>query len=110
MKNVLFLLLLSCIAFIAAAQPAQIADTIARPGLPVLRSYVAPDVVKRAIKKYGRSLYSIEKALAPDCENSYLVGLLRDGKSLQMEFMCDNLRMVRRAPQRLPVVVASSLP
>ncbi len=95
MKNILLVLLLSAAGFSAAAQPAQIADTIARPGLPVLRSYVAPDVVQRAVKKYGRSLYCIEKALAPNCENSYLVGLLRGGQ-LQMEWMCDGLRMVRR--------------
>lgn len=61
-------------------------------GLPVHKSYVAPDVVERAKKKYGRALYSIEKSTAADCQQSYLVGLIRKGK-LAMEWMCDDPKL-----------------
>ncbi len=97
MKNLFFFLLSTTVAATASAQPAQIADTIARKGLPVLRSYVAPDVVHRAAKKYGRSLYCIEKSTAANCQDSYLVGLLRGGGSLKMEWMCDDAKMVLRS-------------
>lgn len=62
-------------------------------GLPVHRSYVAPDVVERAKKKYGRILYSIEKSAAENCQESYLVGLIQKGK-LSMEWMCDDPKLV----------------
>lgn len=94
MKN-LFLLFFIATAVTASAQiPAQIADTVALKGLPVLRSYVPPDVVHRAAKKYGRALYCIEKSTAANCQESYLVGLLRGGSSLRMEWMCDDPKMV----------------
>ena len=96
MKNLLFLFCFTAVAAIASAQPPQIADTVARKGLPVLRSYVAPDVVHRAAKKYGRALYCIEKSTAANCQDSYLVGLLRGGGSLKMEWMCDDPKMVLR--------------
>jgi hypothetical protein len=67
-------------------------------GLPVLRSYVAPDVVERAKKKFGRSLYCIEKTIAANCQNSYLVGLLRNSR-LTMEWMCDDAKMVLRVDE-----------
>lgn len=94
MKNLFFLSLSATVIATASAQPAQIADTVARKGLPVLRSYVAPEVVHRAAKKYGRSLYCIEKSTAANCQDSYLVGLLRSGSSLKMEWMCDDPKMV----------------
>lgn len=62
-------------------------------GLPVHKSYVPADAAERAKKKYGRALYSIEKTMAVDCLNSYLVGLIRNGK-LTVEFMCDDPKMV----------------
>lgn len=64
-------------------------------GLPVHKSYVPADAAERAKKKYGRALYSIEKTTAADCLNSYLVGLISNGK-LTMEWMCDDPKMVRR--------------
>lgn len=94
MKNLVFPLLLTIVAVPASAQLPQIADTVAREGLPVLRSYVPPDVVRRAARKYGRSLYCIEKSTAANCQDSYLVGLLRGGGSLKMEWMCDDPKMV----------------
>jgi hypothetical protein len=63
-------------------------------GLPVHKSYVPADAAERAKKKYGRALYSIEKTAAVDCLNSYLVGLIRNGK-LTVEFMCDDPKMVK---------------
>lgn len=94
MKNFLFLLMLTAVAGTASAQAAKANDTTGtRAGLPVLRSYVAPDVVERAKKKFGRSLYCIETSKAENCENSFLVGLLRNGR-LVMEWMCDDPKMV----------------
>jgi hypothetical protein len=93
MKNFLFFLLVTTIISSAAAQNKEVADSTTMKGLPVLRSYVAPDVVERAKKKYGRSLYCIETSKAENCENSFLVGLLRNGR-LVMEWMCDDPRMV----------------
>jgi hypothetical protein len=94
MKNFLFFLLLATVATTATAQNTQPADsTTTVYGLPVLRSYVAPDVVERAKKKYGRLLYCIEKTLAANCQNSYLVGLIRNGK-LTIEWMCDDPKIV----------------
>lgn len=65
-------------------------------GLPVHKSYVPADAAERAKKKYGRALYSIEKTAAADCLNSYLVGLIRNGK-LSVEFMCDDPKMVMQS-------------
>jgi hypothetical protein len=93
MKNLLFVLPLFATAS-ALAQNKPSADTTSINGLPVLRSYVAPDVVERAKKKYGRSLYCIETSKAENCENSYLVGILRN-KRLNMEWMCDDPKMVQ---------------
>jgi hypothetical protein len=94
MKNLFFFLLFIIAAATASAQTKQATDSTATLyGLPVLKSYVAPDVVERAKKKYGRPLYSIEKTLGVNCENSYLVGLIRAGK-LTLEFMCDDPKMV----------------
>jgi hypothetical protein len=89
MKNLLllFFLLTGASAFGQMSQPADSSATLY--GLPVLKSYVAPDVVERAKKKYGRSLYSIEKSTAAGCQNSYLVGLIRNGH-LTLEWMCDD--------------------
>lgn len=101
MKNILFTPLLILLSFAASAQTKQAADSNAtRHGLPVLRSYVAPDVVERAKKKYGRQLYCIETSKAENCENSFLVGLLRNGR-LEMEWMCDDPKMVMRRKQQV---------
>jgi hypothetical protein len=67
-------------------------------GLPVHKSYVPPDAVERAKKKYGRALYSIEKSTAENCQQSYLVGLIRNGH-LTMEWMCDDPKMVWQEPK-----------
>ena len=77
----------------AAAQKEDVGTT--PYGLPVHKSYVAPDVVERAKKKYGRALYSIEKSTANNCEQSYLVGLISKGK-LTMEWMCDDPKLAIR--------------
>lgn len=106
MKNIFFPLLLTVVAA-ASAQLPQIADTVAREGLPVLRSYVPPDVVHRAARKYGRSLYCIEKSTAVNCQDSYLVGLLRGGGSLKMEWMCDDPKMVWQWNRRSVVHTAT---
>jgi hypothetical protein len=100
MKN-LFLVLLFAIATSASAQGKQAADSnVTLKGLPVLRSYVAPDVVERAKKKYGRALYCMEKSTAANCQNSYLVGLLHNGR-LTMEWMCDDPKMVLRIEKKV---------
>ena len=94
MKNLVIFLLAIAITSTASAQNTKAADTsTTMNGLPVLRSYVAPDVVERAKKKYGRSLYCIETSKAENCENSFLVGILRNGR-LNMEWMCDDPKMV----------------
>ncbi|HEY0039266.1 MAG TPA: hypothetical protein VGB71_01320 [Flavisolibacter sp.] len=94
MKHFIFFLLFTAGATAAFSQNKQAVDSSATmKGLPVLRSYVAPDVVERAKKKYGRSLYCIETSKAENCENSFLVGLLRNGR-LNMEWMCDDPKMV----------------
>ena len=93
MKNLLLLFIATSLAMTGLAQNTKATDTVSTNFSPVLRSYVAPDVVYRAQKKYGRSLYCIEKTLASNCENSYLVGLIRNGK-LTMEWMCDDPKMV----------------
>jgi hypothetical protein len=91
MKNLLIVLSFVLGATSASAQTKQAADSNATMnGFPVLRSYVAPDVVERAKKKYGRSLYCIEKTTAgANCMNSYLVGLIKNGK-LTTDWMCDD--------------------
>ena len=93
MKKLFILLLLFTAAVTTNAQQKPTADSVTINGLPVLRSYVAPDVVERAKKKYGRSLYCIETSKAENCENSFLVGILRNGR-LNMEWMCDDPKMV----------------
>ena len=107
MKNLSFLFCFIAVAATASGQPPQIADTVARKGLPVLRSYVAPDVVHRAAKKYGRALYCIEKSTASNCQDSYLVGLLRGGSSLKMEWMCDDPKMVLRTEKAIFITAAN---
>ena len=92
MKSFFLLLLLAAGSVSAFAQKAATADTTLK-GFPVLRSYVAPDAVERAKKKYGRALYSIEKSTAANCQQSYLVGLIKNGH-LTMEWMCDDPKMV----------------
>ena len=92
MKNLLIVFLLASAGLSAAGQSIQPVDSTAT-GLPVHKSYVAPGVVDRAKKKYGRSLYSIEKSTAANCLESYLVGLIRNGK-LSMEWMCDDPKLV----------------
>ena len=89
MKSFLLALILATAALSASAQKTQSIDSPTLKnredsttinGLPVHKSYVAPDVVERAKKKYGRSLYSIEKSTAPDCQNSYLVCIILNCK------------------------------
>jgi hypothetical protein len=92
MKNLFIFLLLLIITTTASAQNTKAKDTTMK-GFPVLRSYVAPDVVERAKKKYGRALYCMETSKAANCENSFLVGLIRNGR-LTMEWMCDDPKMV----------------
>ena len=100
MKNLVIFLLAIAITSTASAQNTKAADTsTTMNGLPVLRSYVAPDVVERAKKKYGRSLYCIETSKAENCENSFLVGILRNGR-LNMEWMCDDPKMVFHAIEK----------
>lgn len=106
MKSFFLLLLVTAITFTVAAQTKAAADDTTRKGFPVLRSYVAPDVVERAKKKYRRALYSIEKSAAANCQESYLVGLIRNGK-LTMEWMCDDPKMVQR--RNKPTVQQASL-
>jgi hypothetical protein len=109
MKSLITLLAI-CTFFQATAQNAGKATTdsigTTAHGLPVHRSYVPADAAERAKKKYGRALYSIEKSTAADCRESYLVGLIRNGK-LTMEWMCDDPKMVFRTMVPLSL---SSLP
>lgn len=101
MKNGFFILLLTVVTTTASAQTKQAIDSNAtRHGLPVLRSYVAPDVIERAKKKYGRLLYCIETSKAENCENSFLVGLLRNNR-LVMEWMCDDPKMVLNRKKKI---------
>ena len=96
MKNLFLPALFAIVSATASAQNKQAVDSNATPvGLPVLKSYVAPDVVERARKKYGRLLYSIEKSTAANCQDSYLVGLIRN-RRLTMEWMCDDPKLVWR--------------
>lgn len=102
MKNIFLVLLVTVVGSSAFAQNTTVADSSRRTaedigttinGLPVHKSYVPPDVVERAKKKFGRSLYSIEKSTAENCQESYLVGLIKNGH-LTMEWMCDDPKMV----------------
>ena len=105
MKSFLLSFLFSTFTMLSVAQTNNTApgqprtnkeDRGATPyGLPVQKSYVAPDAVERAKKKYGRALYSIEKSTAANCEQSYLVGLIQNGK-LTMEWMCDDPKLAIR--------------
>lgn len=104
MKNVYLILLMATGALTASAQSKGSTDSTKRLqedigttayGLPVHKSYVAPDAVERAKKKYGRQLYSIEKSTAANCQQSYLVGLIRNGK-LTMEWMCDDPKIAKQ--------------
>jgi hypothetical protein len=96
MKSLITLLALGSF-FQATAQNTDkaTADSIGTTahGLPVHKSYVPADAAERAKKKYGRALYSIEKSTANDCKESYLVGLIRNGK-LTLEWMCDDPKIV----------------
>lgn len=105
MKKLFVILFLATGALTTAAQNTGAADSSRLSkeeigttliGLPVHKSFVPPDAVERAKKKYGRSLYSIEQSTAPNCQQSYLVGLIRNGK-LTMEWMCDDPKMVLRS-------------
>jgi len=108
MKNFFLFLFATAVTSTASAQSTKAADTsTTMNGLPVLRSYVAPDVVERAKKKYGRSLYCIETSKAENCENSFLVGILRNGR-LNMEWMCDDPKMVYRSTDKSGVVSSDS--
>lgn len=104
MKKIFLLLLLASTSVMVYAQKSSSTtvsnnknntDSIGTTafGLPVHRSYVAPDVVERAKKKYGRALYCIEKSITENCQESYLVGLIKKGK-LNMEWMCDDPKLV----------------
>jgi hypothetical protein len=102
MKKSAFILLLSAAGFTVSAQTKTTADSsrlaaedigTTAYGLPVHKSYVPADAAERAKKKYGRALYSIEKSTAENCQESYLVGLIRKGH-LTMEWMCDDPKMV----------------
>ncbi|MDQ3279432.1 MAG: hypothetical protein M3Q06_13975 [Bacteroidota bacterium] len=111
MKHLLFVLLLTSGAVTAFAQNKPAADTSRKEdigttayGLPVHKSYVPEDAAERAKKKYGRALYSIEKTTAENCQNSYLVGLIRKGK-LTVEFMCDDPKMVLLLKAASPAIV-----
>ena len=104
MKNYL-LLILATTTLSAAAQNTpttvnnkRMSDSLGTTlkGLPVHKSYVPEDAAERAKKKFGRALYSIEKSTAENCQQSYLVGLIRNGK-LTMEWMCDDAKMVRQS-------------
>lgn len=89
MKN-LVLLLLTTASLSTFAQNKTVASKQADTtiyGLPVHKSFVQPDVIDRAKKIYGRSLYSIEKSQGPNCLDSYLVGLIKNGH-LNIEWMC----------------------
>ena len=108
MKNLILVLLFASTAITSSAQ-SQVANNDKQKqedigttayGLPVHKSYVAPDVVERAKKKYGRALYSIEKSTAANCEQSYLVGLISKGK-LTMEWMCDDPKLAKQRNQLL---------
>lgn len=103
MKNLFLSSLLIAGSFSAMAQTSPSTDsTLSKKedigttvyGLPVHKSYVPADAVERAKKKYGRALYSIEKSAAENCQQSYLVGLIRNGK-LTMEWMCDDPKIAR---------------
>ena len=115
MKNLLLCFLLTTGMLSASAQTTATTsgrstlDTIGTTliGLPVLKSYVAPDAVERAKKKYGRALYSIEKSTAENCIQSYLVGLIQRGH-LTMEWMCDDPKMVLQLNKVLSFDVASA--
>jgi hypothetical protein len=117
MKNVLFVLFFAAASTTVAAQNSgttanaanRLADSIGTTayGLPVHKSYVPADAAERAKKKYGRALYSIEKSSANDCQESYLVGLIRNGR-LTMEWMCDDPKMVwHRQPANLRYLLAA---
>jgi hypothetical protein len=92
MKNIfLFLLTMASLSSFAQSSPVlkKISDTIIS-GLPLHKSLVPPEAVEQAKKRYGSMLYSIEKSEGPPgCRDSYLVGLIRDGK-LSMEWMCED--------------------
>lgn len=110
MKNILFTFFIAFCTSSAFGQNKQATDsTRTLEGLPVLRSYVAPDVVERAKKKFGRALYSIEKSTAANCQNSYLVGLIKNSR-LSMEWMCDDPKMVFRFQPKNPVASTPAEP
>lgn len=94
MKNILLAIAFIACASIASAQNKKDpADTLAAPGLPVLRSYVPPDVVAKAIKKYGSILYCITEVKHPNGNVNYIVGLIRN-KRLSTEWLYEDLKMV----------------
>ncbi len=93
MRNFLLLILVLIATLTTSAQNTKVVDTTAVNGLPVLRSYVPPDVVHRAIKKYGHKLYCIEQTKSAGCQNAFLVGIIRNGR-LSIEWMCDDPKMV----------------
>lgn len=105
MKNIFVTLFFTISITAVFGQNKQAADSNATlNGLPVLKSYVAPDVVERAKKKYGRSLYSIEKSTAANCQNSYLVGLIRNGR-LTIDWMCDDPKIALQRGEKISIGV-----
>lgn len=79
MKKSLLPLFLFCITVGAAAQKA-VTDKAVTAASPVLKTYVPPDVVAKAVKKYGRELYCITQVKNSYGELSYIVGLIRNGR------------------------------
>lgn len=90
MKKAFLASMLASITFAAAAQniPTNNNADDTRPVVPVLKTYVPPDIVAKAIKKYGRILYCISQATSVNGEQGYIVGLIRNGR-LTNEWMED---------------------
>ena len=85
MKKSLLGTLLVAATLTASAQNKE-KDNNTNPIVPVLKSYVPPDVVERAIKIYGRELYCITQVKGSNGSTGYVVGLIRNGR-LTNEYM-----------------------
>lgn len=57
--------------------------------LPVIESYVPEDVIEKALNKYGSNLYSIGMVKTADGNNTYQIGLIRDGQ-MSMQYLDEN--------------------
>ena len=79
MKKSLFLLVAVAATITVSAQTKQ-ADNSKDAFVPVLKTYVPPDVVERAVKLYGRELYCISQAKNANGDTAYIVGLIRNGR------------------------------